>query len=145
MKKIVFILGLFLIFSGFSNAQVTKTISFKQVTYVTLYPSCGNVEMGMVAGEVELHFVMHYVKGIPYPVWMNIMGGKSNLVGYGKEIDGEHFTISELDKINNLNGTWQIVHSNMKGDKGHHFILKGYIDNVKNELVWEKAVCPGDE
>ncbi len=144
MKKVALILALILVYSGFSIAQKTKSISFKELTYVTLYPSCGNVEIGCVAGEVELHFVMHFVKDLPYPVWMNISGGKSNLVGVTGEIKGEHFTIHELDKLNNMDGTWKI-HSNMMGDRGHHFILKGYIDYEQDLLIWEKALCPGDE
>jgi hypothetical protein len=146
MKKIVFILGLFLIFSGFANAQGTKTINeyWKNVGPIELGCYCGDDFMGVARGTVDLHVVVHLMNGVP--VWIKMMGTKSTLVGVGGEIDGEIFTNSELDKFFGSPDVWSnhiVVHCNLVGDRGHHFIWSGYEDFVNNEMVYGKAICPG--
>jgi hypothetical protein len=146
MKKVILISLLFLIFSGFSNAQGTKTINeyWKDVGPIVLECYCGDAYIGYMEGAVDLHVVVHSMNGLP--VWMKMMGTKSTLVGQDGEIKGETFTDSEMDKFFGPPDVWSnhiIVHCNLKGDRGHHFIWSGYIDFVNDEVVRGKAICPG--
>ena len=145
MKKVILIFGLFLIMTGLSNAQETKTISYRQeIGPIYAYCFCGENYLGYATGKVDLHWVLHFENGDL--VWMTLQGTKSTLEGQDGEIKGETFTLSEMDKFTFSDGVEKshlIVHSNLKGDRGHHFNLSGYIDYVNDNVVYDKAICPG--
>jgi hypothetical protein len=144
MKKLILFLGLFLIYTGFSNAQKTKTITYREAAgpiFIDCY--CGENYLGTATGVVDLHWVVHFVD--EQVVWVKLQGSKSTLLGMVGEIKGETFTTSEMDLITENWNNHIIVHSNLKGDRGHHFIWSGYIDFEHDAMVYYKAICPGDK
>jgi hypothetical protein len=143
MKKIFLFIGLLLILTGFSYAQGTKTIITREPAGpIDIYCFCGENYLGYAEGILDFHVAIHFVKG--EVEWIKAQGSKSTLVGMEGEILGETFTISEMDKITfSETGMNQVVvHSNLKGDRGHHFIWSGYLDFVNGNVVYDKAICP---
>lgn len=128
----------------------TKIVNFSVSHYFTsAYWTpliCDGIEVGSLEGMVNVHCVMfgHYDPDFPGNlnkfIWqwmvMNYSGSLTN------PATGEMFIIKESDKIEAGYSSYN-WHSNIRGDKGSHFIIFGSSTDEDPWFKIDKAICPG--
>ena len=121
-----------------ANGSMNKTIHYRfewSGWYLPVY--CDGVQVDYLTGSVSVHWIDIITKnGVKYT-----SHGKGEAVS--SETD-ETFDIHEIDHGNYSNGIG-ILHANLIGSKGTHYITKMTFNVWTGTLLTvEKAICPGN-
>jgi hypothetical protein len=148
MKTLTFLfLGLFTsIIIPSLSAQNDKNLTGSYVEtsiwdgyYIPVPVYCEGDEFDLLVGQVTLHTVFNYQKGIF--AWAK--------TEYSGEVvsnkTGEVFRIKDNYQSDNFVWTGGKGHCNIIGNSGTHYILHYLYDYQNYSFTFVKAVCPGNE
>lgn len=136
VKKLFFVLGLFLILTGFSSAQENRTITFIGQAEVILPLYCGDAFVDNIEGEyADAHFRYHYENG---KITWRIL----TLKGSVQSKEGVIFEITAYSTYRNY--PIQEAHYNLKGNDGSHYVGSLTYNILTNVFSFSKAKCVGN-
>jgi hypothetical protein len=144
MKTKAFILACLLIGIGLTNlsAQNNRIGSFVirgPIEYWTV-AECQGVIVDYIQGVIECHWVFHVNYDTGEIEWFI---GSAH--GKATGLSGETFRVMEMDQFLgpnvNIAEMTSTAHINLKGDRGHHYILSGVLDLRSNTYSFDKAIC----
>lgn len=118
------------------NKKGTGTVIDYPVVYLSWPVYCNGNQIDELWGTVTFHRVRHYENG--ELIWAQ---GKATGTAKGTLNPDEEFEIKEVDLKWTAGQTFSILHFNLIGNLGSHYIETMSLNNDTWELIFIKGVC----